>query len=72
MGLFSKPEQHQFNVTGMTCGGCEGKVKNALSGLKGVKSVEASASDNLVTVMAKGVDSSVLVNTITGVGFKVN
>lgn len=39
-----------FKVTGMTCGHCEGAVREEISALEGVTAVEASAATGLVTV----------------------
>jgi copper chaperone CopZ len=39
-----------FKVTGMTCGHCEGAVREEVSALEGVTAVEASAATGLVTV----------------------
>ncbi|HET6635002.1 MAG TPA: heavy-metal-associated domain-containing protein [Streptomyces sp.] len=39
-----------FKVTGMTCGHCEGAVREEISALEGVSAVEASAATGLVTV----------------------
>ncbi|MEV0277339.1 heavy-metal-associated domain-containing protein [Streptomyces sp. NPDC050610] len=41
-----------YKVTGMTCGHCEGAVREELSALDGVASVEASAATGLVTVVS--------------------
>ena len=55
----------------MDCGGCERKVMIALTGITGVKKVEASASEGSVVVKAKGVDSQTISDAINGVGFTV-
>jgi copper chaperone CopZ len=39
-----------FKVTGMTCGHCEGAVREEVSALEGVTAVDASAATGLVTV----------------------
>ncbi len=41
-----------YKVTGMTCGHCEGAVREELSALDGVSSVEAVAATGLVTVVS--------------------
>ena len=71
MGLFSKAETFEFKVAGMDCGGCERKVMIALTGITGVKKVEASASEGSVVVKAKGVDSQTISDAINDVGFTV-
>ncbi|MEI7030397.1 heavy-metal-associated domain-containing protein [Streptomyces pratensis] len=42
-----------YEVTGMTCGHCEGAVVEEVSEIAGVTSVEAVASTGLVTVTSK-------------------
>ncbi|MFE7115269.1 heavy-metal-associated domain-containing protein [Streptomyces sp. NPDC057654] len=41
-----------YKVTGMTCGHCEGAVREELSALDGVASVAAVADTGLVTVVS--------------------
>jgi len=72
MGLFSKPETHEFAISGMSCGGCERKITNALTSISGVKRVTASASDGKVTVVSKGVSKEVISTKIHDSGFTVN
>jgi copper chaperone CopZ len=55
----------------MDCGGCESKITRTLTGIRGVKKVEASASQGSVSVTAKGVESDTLAEAIESVGFKV-
>ena len=71
MGLFSKAEIMEFSVSGMSCGGCEGKISKALNEISGVKKVTASASNGTVIVKVKGVESEVISDKITSVGFVV-
>ena len=71
MGLFSKADIMEFSVSGMSCGGCEGKISKALNEISGVKKVTASASNGTVIVKAKGVESQVISDKITSVGFVV-
>ncbi|MBZ4015806.1 heavy-metal-associated domain-containing protein [Streptomyces purpurogeneiscleroticus] len=42
-----------YKVTGMTCGHCEGAVKQEISEIAGVSSVEAVAATGLVTVVSQ-------------------
>ena len=71
MGLFSKTEIMEFNVSGMSCGGCEGKITEALNEISVVKKFTASASNGTVIVKVKGVKSQVISDKITSVGFVV-
>ncbi|WP_284653228.1 heavy-metal-associated domain-containing protein [Flavobacterium terrisoli] len=41
---------HTYQVTGMTCGSCEAKVKSALMTIENVSSVEVSKDTNTATV----------------------
>ncbi|MEV0604056.1 heavy-metal-associated domain-containing protein [Streptomyces sp. NPDC050315] len=42
-----------YKVTGMTCGHCEGAVKQEISEIAGVSSVAAAAATGLVTVVSQ-------------------
>ena len=44
-------ERKVLKVTGMSCAACSGRIEKALSQLKGVESVEAIFSSNMVTVV---------------------
>ncbi|MFE4650433.1 heavy-metal-associated domain-containing protein [Streptomyces sp. NPDC056707] len=41
-----------YQVTGMTCGHCEGAVSQEISGIEGVTSVKAVAATGQVTVVS--------------------
>ena len=41
---------HTYQVTGMTCGSCEAKVKSALMTIEDVIAVEVSKYDNSATI----------------------
>lgn len=41
-----------YQVTGMTCGHCEGAVSEEISGIEGVTSVKAVAATGQVTVVS--------------------
>lgn len=61
-----------MKVKGMVCGGCENRVKNALSDVNGVKSVEASFETGVVKVIAdESVSSEIIENTVNDIGFEV-
>lgn len=62
----------ELKVKGMVCGGCENRVKNALSTIDGVESVEASFKTGIVTVTTnKELDKSLLEDKIDDIGFEV-
>lgn len=41
---------HKYQITGMTCGSCEAKVKSALISLHNITNVEVSKVDNSATI----------------------
>ena len=43
----------EIQVSGMHCSGCENRVKNAVSDIKGVKEVKANHETGKVNVMLK-------------------
>ena len=60
---------HNYQVTGMTCGSCEAKVKSALFTLPDVTSVEVSKDNNSATIsMSKHISISDLQNAIGAEG----
>ena len=61
----------QIKVNSMVCGGCENRVKNALSTLDGVESIEASHKIGIVTVISnKEIERSVIEEKINDLGFE--
>jgi copper chaperone CopZ len=56
---------HTYNVTGMTCSGCQAKVKNLLSKVDGVQAVDIDLSTGDTTVtMSKHIATSALQNAL--------
>ena len=65
-------KEFKIKVNGMVCTGCENRVKNALSTIDGVESVEASFKTGIVTVTTnKELDKSLLEDKIDDIGFEV-
>lgn len=61
-----------IHVKGMVCGGCEGRVKNALETIDGVESVEANHETGVVKVLAnENVEKKLMEDTIEDIGFEV-
>ncbi len=62
-----------LNVTGMKCGGCEANIRNTVSALTGVQSVEASSKENRVIVSFDEGKTSLddIKNAIVSAGFTV-
>lgn len=65
-------ERIELRVDGMTCGGCETSVRNAVSRLPDVASVEADHVAGRVTVEVDGrADREAIGSAIEGAGFAV-
>ncbi|MEZ5565101.1 MAG: cation transporter [Gammaproteobacteria bacterium] len=63
----------EFNVQGMTCGGCERSVQNALTSHEGVKSATADRNACKVSVEFDPalIQQDALAKAITAAGFQV-
>ncbi len=68
-------EQHAadvvLNIRGMTCAGCEGRVKDALSAVEGVSDVKVSHKDGKAQLHVEEgkVDKAALIEALKQVGF---
>ena len=61
-----------IKVNGMVCGGCENRVKNAVSNIEGVEEVTADHVSGVVTVKAnENVSEEAIKNKIDDIGFEV-
>mgnify|MGYP004566959115 FL=1 len=61
-----------IKVDGMVCGGCENRVKNAVSTIDGVESVVADHNTGIVTVTSKeDLDVNQIKEKIEDIGFEV-
>lgn len=61
-----------IKVEGMVCGGCENRVKNALSEIEGVEIVEANHETGIVKVTSnENVERKTMEDTIIDIGFEV-
>lgn len=61
-----------IKVNGMVCGGCENRVKNAISTIEGVESVTADHNTGKVVVSAKDeVKESEIKEKVEDIGFEV-
>jgi copper chaperone len=62
-----------FEVSGMTCGGCERSVQNALTSRKGVSAAKADRTTGTVTVDfdPAQIQKDALAKAITEAGFQV-
>lgn len=62
----------EIKVNGMVCGGCENRVKNALSTISGVEKVDANFSTGTVNITSKeDVDINQIKEKIVDLGFEV-
>lgn len=60
---------HTYQVAGMTCPGCEAKVKDALESVPGITSAEVSKdTSTAVVTMEKHIDTKVLQDALGGSG----
>ena len=61
-----------IKVNGMVCGGCENRVKNAISTIEGVENVTADHNTGKVVVSAKDeVKESEIKEKVEDIGFEV-
>ncbi|MGV9778110.1 heavy-metal-associated domain-containing protein [Streptosporangium sp. NPDC003464] len=61
-----------YKVTGMTCNGCATKVKNQISAVAGVSSVDVELATGHVTVTTESpIDNAVIMDTIEETGYEV-
>lgn len=62
----------ELHVDGMTCHGCENRLKNTLSNIEGVTKVTANYQTKLVTITSKkDLDLSLITSKIIDLGFNV-
>lgn len=62
----------KLKVSGMVCGGCESRVKTALSEINGVESVDANHNTGIVTITSKeDIDVSKIKERIIDIGFEI-
>lgn len=64
-------EEVVLNIKGMTCGGCEGKVKAALSACEGVNDVNVSHKEGKAHLLVEEgkANNAVLIEAVKQVGF---
>lgn len=61
----------QLNVTGMTCGHCQGAVKSALEAVSGVNNVEVDLDSGLAKVAGE-VDVQKLLAAVEEAGYQAS
>ncbi len=62
----------EYNVTGMTCGGCANSVRRVVSRNKGVTDIEVENMENrvVVTYDESQLDDQTIIDQINRLGFK--
>ena len=65
-------EEIKLNVNGMVCGGCEKRVQNSLSTIKGIKEVIANHNDGTVIIKSdEKIEKEIIKEKIEDLGFEV-
>lgn len=63
--------KQDFLVTGMSCGGCEASVRDAVSQIPGVTGVEVSASGGRLVVMSEDhVEDQAVISAVGEAGYQ--
>ena len=62
----------KLKVSGMVCGGCENRVKTALSEINGVESVDANHTTGMVIInLKKDLDIAQIKEKIIDIGYDI-
>lgn len=62
----------EIKVNGMVCEGCENRIKNAISLIDGMESVNADYKTGTVTILAnKEIDKLKIEEKIEDIGFEI-
>ena len=61
-----------LDVSGMTCDGCAGRVRNALEGVSGVTSAEVSHDSGSAIVSHSGVSRDLMSGAVRAIGYTVD
>ena len=60
-----------IKVKGMVCGGCENRVKNAVSAVEGIKKVKANHKTGEVKIKGEEINQKEIEEKIQDIGFEV-
>ena len=63
-------QTREYTVLGMSCGHCESAVKEEVSALEGVESVDVDLATKLVVVRGEGLDDSATRAAIDEAGYE--
>ena len=62
----------KLKINGMVCGGCENRVKTALSEISGVESVDANHNTGIVIIkLEENLESAQIKEKITDLGYEI-
>lgn len=61
--------EHQYDVTGMTCGHCEMSVREEVSEVSGVDHIEVSAETGRLVVTGADVDDAAVLAAVEEAGY---
>lgn len=62
----------KLKINGMVCGGCENRVKTALSEISGVESVDANHKTGIVIIkLEENLESAQIKEKITDLGYEI-
>jgi len=59
-----------LQVSGMSCGHCQGRVEEALQKCSGVENVQVDLKSGLVTISGSDLDNSQLISAVTDAGYE--
>ncbi|WP_022869682.1 heavy-metal-associated domain-containing protein [Yaniella halotolerans] len=63
----------EYQVTGMSCGGCESSVHEAVSQISGIDGVDVSADRGRLVVTAEGqVDDRAVIGAVEAAGYQAS
>ncbi|MEU0539604.1 heavy metal-associated domain-containing protein [Nocardia sp. NPDC005978] len=60
-----------YTVSGMSCGGCVGKVKNEIGKLSGIDGVDIELATGRMTVIGGALDDNLIQNTVRNLGYQL-
>lgn len=62
----------RIKINGMVCGGCENRVKTALSEIDGIESVDADHNTGMITIKSENdLNVAQIKERITDLGFEI-
>lgn len=62
----------KIKINGMVCGGCENRVKTALSEINGIEGVDADHNTGMVTIKSENdLDVNQIKERITDLGYEI-